>query len=125
ATTGGSNRPTASHANEWPALPSTISRYPCLPAYLLKSQRKGRAVSLRGGALCARTSWVPASRRRIRFFLRGDLSGEPSCPAIKKLSFAGMVKGFERRIPVSFSPPGERLEMNWAVLSPSEELRFS
>src|SRR4051812_12190493 len=61
----------------------------------------------------------------MTFFFVGGRSGDPSCPATKKLSLAGMVNGLERRMPVSFSPPGERLEINWEVLSPSADSRFS
>src|SRR5437667_4388959 len=82
-------------------------------------------MSLRGGALCARISWVVASRSRTIFFFRGGLSGEPSWPAMKKLSFAGTVNGLERRIPVSFSPPGERLEIKREDLSPFDDSRVS
>src|SRR6267142_5266512 len=42
---------------------------------------------------------------------------------MKKLSFAGMGKDFERRMPVRLSPPGGRLQRNWELLSPSEDSR--
>src|SRR4051794_31801863 len=61
----------------------------------------------------------------MRFFFCGGCSGDPSCPAMKKLSFGGITKGFEVRVPVNFSPPGERLEINNETLSPSAEGRFS
>src|SRR5213082_3246346 len=82
-------------------------------------------MSFRGGALWARTFWSAPSRRRIKFFFRGGLSGDPSCPAMKKLNFGGMGNARERSMPVSFSPPGERLQMNCEFLSPSEDSRFS
>src|SRR5436305_14519224 len=44
---------------------------------------------------------------------------------MKKLSFGGITNGFEIRMPVNFSPPGERLEINCESLSPSADDRFS
>src|SRR5258705_314384 len=61
----------------------------------------------------------------MRFFFTGGLSGDPSWPARKKLSLAGMVNGLERRMPTSVSPPGERLEMKSEALSLSADSRFS
>src|SRR5690349_2039808 len=59
----------------------------------------------------------------MKFFFSDGLSGEPSCPAIKNLSRAGMVNGLDLRVPVKLSPPGAKLQINTDELFPSLEAR--
>src|SRR5207244_7695692 len=98
--------------------------YPFLPASSFSSQVTGCAVSLRGGAVLARSLSVSASRKRTKFFPPIGSSGNPSWPATKKLSCEGITKVRERNVPVRFSPPGGRLQINCASSAPSAERRF-